>query len=151
MAQLKQFATGYVEQTIREINYTGELGAEADGNKTADLFAQAQPKLLKHGGQTQQLAVLPQSDWTVEQLTHLAKQLGPDATLVEGNDAVLTVCCEASGLPLVQIATELIQCRRDYADFAERVHTRTDIQWTSLVESKNEVDRSSQPFATEVL
>jgi hypothetical protein len=52
---------------------------------------------------------------------------------IEGNDNHLTICVEAEQLSLKRIATHLIDCRRDSADIAKRVHSRSDIAWTPLV------------------
>jgi hypothetical protein len=47
-----------------------------------------------------------------------------------GQDVVAV--CEGWQIPLVNVAVDLINNRRDYADFAARVQTRSDVQWLPL-------------------
>ena len=55
---------------------------------------------------------------------------------VSGENELL-VCCETNGVSLVHVAMDMIQGRRDYADYASRVHTRTDVPWSSLTAAAN--------------
>jgi hypothetical protein len=104
----------------------GAVGSESPlGSGALEL-----PKLLAHGGVYRGLAVVPSSSAGTERL--VADALGADATVLKGvgNDVVL--CQEAWALPLASTAVDLIQGRRDYAEFAARVVTRSDIRWTPL-------------------
>jgi hypothetical protein len=65
--------------------------------------------------------------------TELAtRELGPNVSILNdlGRDVIL--CQEGWDIPLSSIAVDLIERRRDYADFAARVHTRSDVAWTPL-------------------
>jgi hypothetical protein len=86
------------------------------------------PPFLDRGGAYRKLAILPAQG--SDGLTRQA--LGDKTTrLVTSGQDVITVC-EGWRLPLVHLAVHLIQSRRDYVDFAARVHTRSDVPWTPL-------------------
>jgi hypothetical protein len=86
---------------------------------------------LAHGGVYRGLAVLPQQPASSTNQI-VAAALGPDASVLAGIGHDIVLCQEAWGLPLVPTAVDLIQGRRDYADFAARVVTRSDIAWAPL-------------------
>jgi hypothetical protein len=91
----------------------------------------ALPQLLEHGGTYRTLIVAPDAS--------AGRRMAASNTAAEGEPSVLTgagndviQCCEAWDIPLERVAMELIERRRDYADFAGRVLTRNDVAWTSL-------------------
>lgn len=63
----------------------------------------------------------------------LKERLARDATVVASESTDLILCSEGWNLPLPHLACELIDSRRDYVDFASRVLTRSDIEWTPLL------------------
>jgi hypothetical protein len=101
------------------------------GTEVPSATSSVMPQFLDHGGAYRKLAIVP-SEVGGKPLESWRSSVGADATLVAatGND-VVTVC-EGWRLPLVHVALDLIQRRRDYADFAARVHTRCDVAWTPL-------------------
>jgi eukaryotic-like serine/threonine-protein kinase len=89
------------------------------------------PTMLKHGGAYRSLAVLPGSASAGS--TSLAmRELGPNASILAGVGHDVILCQEGWDAPLSAIAVDIIERRRDYADFASRVQTRSDIAWTPL-------------------
>ncbi len=89
--------------------------------------AQTLPPLLQRGGAYRRLTIVPaecaQSQW--------ADTLGDGSIVAAPGQEVIRVC-EGWQLPLQAVALSLIQRRRDYADFAGRVQTRSDVSWTPL-------------------
>jgi hypothetical protein len=83
-----------------------------------------------HGGAYRGLAVLPHVAGGSSNL--VAAHLGPDASVLAGVGHDIILCQEGWDLPLAPLAVDIIQNRRDYADFASRVLTRSDIPWTPL-------------------
>jgi hypothetical protein len=90
----------------------------------------APTELLQHGGSYRNLALIPKGSMAASKLA--LDGLGPNATVVEGIGADVVLCQEGWNVPLVRVAVEMIQSRRDYADFASRVLTRSDVSWTPL-------------------
>ena len=57
---------------------------------------------------------------------------GGTPSVVSDADSDLVVCHEGEQLPLIKVAESLIDGRDDYARIASRLHTRIDVQWTSM-------------------
>jgi hypothetical protein len=95
-----------------------------------DANADSPPRLLEHGGAYRGLAVLPQSTGGANQL--VAAALGSDASVLTGVGHDIVLCQEGWDLPLAKVAVDIIHGRRDYADFAGRVVTRSDVAWMPL-------------------
>jgi hypothetical protein len=90
------------------------------------------PAFLERGGVFRNLTVTP-AECPGSQTTALS--CGPDgveATLLVAPGHDVVTVCEGWQLPLANLAIGLIQNRRDYADFAARVYTRSDVPWTPL-------------------
>jgi hypothetical protein len=87
--------------------------------------------MLKHGGAYRSLAILP-GPASAGATALAARELGPNASVLAGVGHDVILCQEAWDLPLSSIAVDIIERRRDYADFASRVQTRSDIAWTPL-------------------
>jgi serine/threonine protein kinase len=102
----------------------GLVNGESANGAAADL-----PRFLQRGGAYRKLSVVP-ADAPLSGGASLA--LGSDGSIVAVPGADLITVCEGWQMPLASIARELIQNRRDYADFAGRVQTRSDVAWTPL-------------------
>jgi hypothetical protein len=92
------------------------------------------PELLKNGGARRLLAMLPVASRAVASVEQLEEQIGAPVSVVSGPANEFTLCCEAEQLSVVHVAVDLIGQRSDYAELARRVHTRCDVQWSSLTE-----------------
>jgi hypothetical protein len=102
----------------------------------------------RHGGTFRRLAVAENKD-AASSLAAMAGDpldVAPTELVCDGAEPVL--CYEGGNLPLTQIAIDLIERRRDYADFASRVFTRTDVAWTPLAAPP---PFESEPFTFEAL
>jgi len=93
------------------------------------LIDESTPKLMKCGGAKRLLLVAgDQSD--VEPLKRkIERAVGDRVTALVGPVSDALVCCEMEGVPLDNIAASLIGGRREYAELASRLHTRTDVPW----------------------
>lgn len=90
------------------------------------------PALLKHGGVYRKLTIVPAESVGGRSLESWRATFGSDTSLAAtaGHDVV--AICEGWRLPLMHVGLELIQRRRDYADFAARVQARSDVAWVPL-------------------
>jgi hypothetical protein len=105
---------------VIDAGLAGFVGHEGSG--ATDL-----PRFLQRGGVYRKLSVVP-ADASLG-----GSSIGAgDASVVAVPGADLITVCEGWQTPLASIARDLIQNRRDYADFASRVQTRSDVPWTLL-------------------
>jgi hypothetical protein len=100
--------------------------------------AAATPSLTQFGGGRRVMVIVPPEAASAVSADQLSEAIGAPATIVAGDDNNLLVCVEASELPIQHVAVHLVQCRRDRVEFAQRVHSRTDVLWTPLVAASAE-------------
>jgi hypothetical protein len=94
----------------------------------------ATPALLEFGGTRHVMAIVPPDAAASLTPKELAKSLGVPATTVGGGDNNFALCVEAGQLSVPHVAASLVEYRRDRVEFAGRVHSRTDVAWTPLIE-----------------
>jgi hypothetical protein len=95
----------------------------------------ATPALLEFGGTRHVLAILPRDSSDACTSPAFSTALGSTATCIVGSDNNLTLCVEAGQLSAPHLAAALVEHRRDRVEFAGRVHSRTDVEWTPLIET----------------
>jgi hypothetical protein len=113
-------------------------------------MAKITPGLLEAGGFVRKLVVLPTGAVSGQQAAQLRGQLGDDTSILAGSRDLM-LCAEASQIPVDRAAAQLIECRRDYAEFAARVQTRSDVRWTPLIALEKSQPESNREYATQVL
>ncbi|MCA9241253.1 MAG: protein kinase [Planctomycetales bacterium] len=111
------------QQLVRELFLMDESGQTA-GWKEEDWRT---PPLANLGEGWRRCAVTPAGAGT-PQLAVTAEHAQVTAA---GSDTYLITECD--GLSAPHVAAALVGQRRDYAEFAERVHTRRDIEWNDLL------------------
>ena len=133
LAVLSKISLETVEQIAADPSLLQSAMQRAVGHCVDAPATPSASQLLQLGGVFRQLIVIPQPPVEAGQPRRpvVAAQGGATIVGAPGNDAF--VCCEAWRLPLPLLAADLIQSRRDYADFASRVHTRCDVAWTPLL------------------
>ena len=146
---LRTIAEKQVALAARDFSLAGEQAW--DDASLAKHASQARPALLELGGSEGHLVVLPQEELNQEQRVNVRGTLGEETSLLTGVDGNRTICCEAGQLPLARVAIDLIECRRDYAEFADRVHTRNDITFAPLVDARSSTPVAMSQFVTQVL
>lgn len=96
----------------------------------------ATPSMLEHGGRRRILAVMPIESSQTTCAASSTQLFGKEVTAVPGTDGSILVCVEADDLSVPHVALDIVERRRDRIDFAGRVHSRTDIEWQSLVDTE---------------
>jgi hypothetical protein len=145
-AKLNEFSRHALSRALGSVNVMDQWSA-GSGEIAACLrshLAAATPSLLELGGTRRVLAVLPSGGGSSDDGGELSKSLGVPLNVVRGADNSMSLCVEAAGLPIEEVAVELVQRRRDRVEFAGRVQSRTDIEWTPLV---SESAATSNPWA----
>jgi serine/threonine protein kinase len=147
-AMLNEFSRQVVLRSLGGVNVMQEWSADS-GPEAAPVLrsklAAATPALLALGGTRRVLAIVPRDGGAETSAAELSRMLGVGVNVVAGNDNSATLCVEAAGLPLVDVAVELVQRRRDRVEFAGRVQSRTDIAWTRLLPEA--ADSTPNPWA----
>ncbi len=151
---LRSIAGQHVARVAREFNLSD--GQSLDKATLVKHAEESISPLLNQGGVSSPLVIAPlpgepQHGEREQQLAAVRDALGSETSLFTPTEGNLVVCTEAGQMPLARVAVDLIECRRDYADFADRVHTRNDICWTPLVDLPSPVPAAVSEFVTQVL
>lgn len=135
--QLRDFGRTTVLETTKGLNAVGIMfGQQSDSATQTTVLREcldtAAPLLANCGGAQRLLVMLPDSAANPRPLEILHDDLHelPSATMIPSSDFV--ICREITNIPMTQVAVQLIDCRTDYLDFANRLHTRHDICWSEL-------------------
>lgn len=127
LATIRQRAQEVVRLQLQQRNLEDRLTKSAENQ--AETNKAAPPLTLGYGGSVRNLAVIPRQPSPESAATAFSQ----DTTVVTDANTEFSLCCEACNIPLVPLAVEIIDGRRDYAEYAARVHTRKDIDWQPLV------------------
>jgi hypothetical protein len=135
IAKLREIASQAVCRALAGIHVLDDaIGQSCRGESNLrSALAAATPSLVQFGGRRRLLAILPRDTAGSTDGQDFAEAAGTEVFTLFSDDDTLTLCVEADRLSIQHVAVELIQCRRDRADFAQRVHSRTDILWTPLL------------------
>jgi hypothetical protein len=137
-AKLQELSRRVVQQALANVNVLEQNGAAPSAQSRDELrsgLAAATSPLLEFGGTRRVLVILPRDSAGPSEAAEFSRTLGVDVTSIRGADNGLTLCVEAGQLSVQHIALDLVERRRDRAEFARRVHCRNDITWSSLFAS----------------
>ena len=105
---------------------------QAEVATLAECLAAAKPRLLACGGAKRLLLMLPKGSTQVRPIEILHQEMHEIPSVVENCDGDFILCYEVEQISLTQAAVTLIDERRDLAEAASRLHTRTDVSWSNL-------------------
>lgn len=122
------------EISIRDLAYVGGMSPAALNAWLAAQFDESKPQLADVGGEVRLLIAHSGNEETLETLRALKPENPLLPTLLEHAPGELVFCQELQKVPLVNLVYRMMERRADALDFVARLHTRTDIDWTSLNE-----------------
>ena len=117
---------------VSDILFHDDDDAQSEVDTLAECVQNARPRLIACGGAKRLLVMLPKGSSQVRPIEILHQQLGETPSVVGNCDGDFILCYEAEQISLTQAAVTIIDGRRDLADAASRLHTRNDIEWSSL-------------------
>ena len=117
-----------VEEMIRE----NDIAPEQLFQWMTALIKDAKPLVDDCGGKMSMLIAQP----THSGHSQLPKLIETNCRLknaaINGTDGKIAICFEAEDLSLASVAFRLLVKRPDAVELVKRIHTRDDVQWTSL-------------------
>ena len=113
------------------------LGEQSGESPLAKCLTAAEPWLQRCGGRRRLLFVIPQQLTGQYNSATLAAQLGSTAFrqlpgVAPGGSSDLVMLFELGDISVAHAAANLIDFRRDLADAAGRLQTRSDVTWTPV-------------------
>ncbi|MEZ6115169.1 MAG: tubulin-like doman-containing protein [Pirellulaceae bacterium] len=133
-------AVATITDALKEVNFNEVIGkAGFTGEKLAEWIKQhlavAKPALLQScGGACRLLVALPQGTPEDDNIidNFLTRQFEVDPNIFASTLGDVVLCYETQDIPLSNVGLRLIQERPDCAEYASRLHTRTDVDWTPV-------------------
>lgn len=133
MKRLKNVARRKVVEALRTIDIATQVVGGSNGSveeSVQDAIQQATPRLVDCGGTQRLLLSARDSAGSQQMRSALESSFSESPTFVKVKDGDAVVCCEMQNIPLPQIAARLIDGRDDYAQVADRLWGRNDVEWT---------------------
>jgi hypothetical protein len=147
-AKLHETARQVLQRTLAGFSMFDESTPDGESSLTGELrsgLTTATPALLEFGGTRHVLTILPRDGAEMITPAAVCDALGAAATTVRGDDNNLALCVEVGQLSVPHVAASLVEHRRDRVEFADRVHSRTDIAWTPLIDTSTVSDPVTWP------
>lgn len=98
-----------------------------------ELAKNAWPALSRCGGKVRAVLGIPEATKDVSLAKLLESQERQLPTVVPATSDALVLAYEAHGIPLTSFAFDLLQDRPDCLEYAARLHTRIDVDWSKLL------------------
>jgi hypothetical protein len=122
-------------EAIRSVDLAGELFPEGEDalkghERLAEIVQASQPRLVPCGGAARVLLVLPETSGESRLHATFASRFGQPPTVAFDAHCDAALCCEMEQIPIAPVAAMLVDHRRDCAEAAARLHTRSDVNWT---------------------
>ncbi len=117
---------------VADVLFQDEDAQQNEVATMAECLAAAKPRILACGGAKRLLLMLPKGSTQVRPIEILHQEMHEIPSVVENCDGDFILCYEVEQISLTQAAVSLIEERRDLAEAASRLQTRTDVSWSSL-------------------
>ncbi len=122
------------EISIRDLAYASGMNSATFMAWFATQFDESKPQLADVGGEVRLLVGHSGNAGTLEMLKGLKTERPLHPTFLEHCSGDLVFCQELQKIPLVNLVYRLMERRADALDIVARLHSRSDIDWTSLNE-----------------
>ena len=121
-------------QIIKKFNVelVSQDASDLGSKVVQELVHQARPCFAESGGAQRLLVITPDSLKDGRLADEIQRTAGQEPTSVPDQDGDVVVCYDREQVSLEQIAARIIGARRDYIEIARRLHTRADVEWSSL-------------------
>jgi hypothetical protein len=155
-AELLAAAGRLVERSVADINLPAMLLPKTPSAPSVELLRRllgaATPKIAAAGGDLRTMLLVPDRSLHENVPALLTKVQNPSPTLVVDADPNVACCCEADNISLAHVAARLVAARPVCVEAASRLHTRSDIVWTTLPQvNSGGADKAAVAAASEEL
>ena len=90
------------------------------------------PLLYKCGGTARLLIAVPKDAPVATMANYIQNLMDIEANIVPSTFGDFVVCMEMDQMPAEHVAMTILQMQPDCAELIERLHTRNDVEWSSL-------------------
>lgn len=122
----------FKQMSFDNIVSDNQIQAESLVKWLNEMLNLARPRVSQCGGGSRAMVGLPQNADSEVLLPVLKDMFSVNSAQVAGTAGELVFCFEGEDIALANVAYRLLEHRPDAGELAKRIHTRSDIEWTSL-------------------
>jgi hypothetical protein len=131
-AKLRQAARRIVMRAVRDVNAEWidglARGEHVEGRSALAEMLSMAAKAQNLGGVERQLLIVPQNVDADQVLAHLSRE-GARPCVVRAHTTSAIACVESGQIPLATVANRIIGNQPLFKEIAQRLHSRSDIDW----------------------
>lgn len=136
-AQIRMSAQGVLADAYRKVSLDkvikqNNVGPEQLAKWLNERVCEARPQVDSCGGGSRLMIGLPELSDDSILPDMLEQQLNLKSSTIKGTQGNFVICFEAEDVVLANVAFRLLEARPDAIELVKRIHTRNDIQWTTL-------------------
>ncbi len=125
-------AEAYKKVSLDKVLQENQVQPEVFAKWLNNRMKEARPRVNDCGGGTRLLIGMPSLSNDTSLKTMVENHFGVEGCPVNGTEGSFVVCFEGEGVGLANVAFRLLQARPDAIELVKRIHTRTDVKWTTL-------------------
>ncbi|MDG2012362.1 MAG: tubulin-like doman-containing protein, partial [Pirellulaceae bacterium] len=97
-----------------------------------ELVSPAKPLLYNCGGTARLLIAVPSGAPIATLTSYIEENMSFSATVIPSTCGDFSICVEMDRMPSENVAMSLLNLQPDCAELVERLHCRTDVEWSNL-------------------
>ena len=125
-------ADAYKKVSLEDIIAKNNVGPEQLVKWLSDRIRKARPQVDDCGGASRLMIGIPALSGDSILPNVLDKQFNVKSCTIKGTQGNFVVCFEGEDISLANVAFRLLEARPDALELVKRIHTRNDIQWSTL-------------------
>ena len=122
----------FKKMSLDRIVAENQIGADQLLRWLNEMLNLARPAVSQCGGGSRTLVGLPQHSETTSLVPIIENQFSVSSAQISGTTGELVFCFEGEDISLANVAYRLLEQRPDAGQLAKRIHTRNDVEWSSL-------------------
>lgn len=132
LAAQQVLADAYKKVSLENVIKDNNIGLEQLVKWLRERICDARPQVKDCGGASRMLIGLPalSRDSVLPEL--IEQQFNLKACTLKGTQGNFVVCFEGENVSLANVAYQLLAARPDAIELVKRIHTRNDVDWTTL-------------------
>ena len=125
-------ADAYRKVSLEKVIAKNNVGPEQLVKWLRERIREARPQVDDCGGASRLMIGLPELSGDSVLPKIFEQQFNLKACTIKGTQGNFVICFEGEDIALANVAYRLLEARPDAIELVKRIHTRNDIQWTTL-------------------
>ena len=132
LAAQRVLADAYKKVSLEDVIAKNNVGPEQLVKWLSERIREARPQVDDCGGASRLMIGLPalSGDSILPEI--MEKQFNVKSCTIKGTQGNFVICFEGEDIALANVAFRLLEARPDAIELVKRIHTRNDVQWTTL-------------------